>query len=74
MPVAVVCLFLAFQEINIKERKNFGLIFSRPEETLEGSGEDLTSHEGATSSGGGPPVGAQARGPLVAPLDLIPRL
>jgi len=33
-----------------KRRKNFGLILSRSEETLEGSGEVLKSHEGVRSS------------------------
>ena len=58
MPVVVFFLVFGFSgnqyEIESKQRKNFGLIFSGPEETLEGSGEDLTSHEGATSSGGAP--------------------
>jgi hypothetical protein len=38
-----------------KRRKNFGLIFSGPEGTLEASGEDQKSHEGATTLEGAPP-------------------
>ena len=83
MPGAVVvfCLFLPLQKIIIKkcpnEKKNFGLIFSGPEETHEASGEDQKSHEEATSLEGAPRgVGRapQACGPLVAPPDLIPAL
>ena len=37
-----------------KQRKNFGLIFSGPEETLEGSGEGQKNQEGATSPRGAP--------------------
>ena len=58
VPVIVFCLFLPFQKINIKkcpnEKKNFGLIFSGPEETHEASGEDHKSHEEATSLEGAP--------------------
>ena len=60
-----------------KREKNFGLIFSGPEETQEASGEDQKSHEEATSLEGVPQGGGrapQACGPLVAPPDLIPVL
>ena len=70
------CYFLlvfAFSENHYqresKREKNFGLIFSGPEETQEASGEDQKSHEEATSLEGAPP---QACGPLVAPPDLYP--
>lgn len=68
MLVAIFCLFLDFQKINIKQRKNFGLIFSRLEETLEDSGEDLTSHVGMTSSGGAPGGRGGGAPRLVGPL------
>ena len=58
-------------------RKNFGLIFSGPEETHEASGEDQRSHEEAASLEGAPQGGGRAPqvcGPLVAHLDLIPAL
>ena len=78
MPVVVFCLFLPFQknhyQTESKQRKNFVLIFSGPEGTLEALGEDQTSPEEAASSGGAPRgVGApsQACGPLMAPIDLI---
>ena len=58
VPVVVFCLFLAFSEnqyqTESKRRKNFGLIFSGPEETHEASGEDQKSHEEATSLEGTP--------------------
>jgi hypothetical protein len=58
VPVAVFLLVFAFSEnpyqMESKRRKNFGSIFSGPEGTLEASGEDQTSHEGATSLGGAP--------------------
>ena len=68
--VAVFCLFLPFQKIVIKkcpnEKKNFGLIFSGPEETHEASREDQKSHEEAISLEGAPRrVGAPPR--LVGP-------
>jgi hypothetical protein len=58
VPVAVFLIFFClFRKSlsNESRRINFGLIFSRPKETLEASGEDQTSHEGATSPEGAPP-------------------
>ena len=59
MPVAVFLLVFAFSENHYqkesKREKNFGLIFSGPEETHEASGEDQKSHEEATSLEGAPP-------------------
>jgi hypothetical protein len=58
VPVAIFLLVFAFLENHYqkesKQEKNFGLIFSGPEETHEASGEDQRCHEGATSSRGAP--------------------
>ena len=42
-------------KIESKRRKNFGLTFSGREETLEGLGEDMTSHEEVTTQEARPP-------------------
>jgi hypothetical protein len=60
VPSASCCFLLVFgfsgnqYQAESKRRKNFGLFFYGPEETLEGTGEDLKSHEGVTRSGGAP--------------------
>ena len=62
-----------YQKVS-KREKNFGLIFSGPEETHEASGEDRKSYEEATSlevAPRGVGCASQAYGPLVAPPDLI---
>ena len=66
-----------YQKVSKREEKNFGLIFSGPEEIHEALGEDQKSHEEATSQEGAPRgVGRapQAYGPLVTPPGLIPAL
>jgi hypothetical protein len=60
VPSASCCFLLVFafsenhyQKVS-KREKNFGLIFSRPEETQEALGEDQKSHEEAASLEGAP--------------------
>ena len=58
MPVVVFLLVFAFSKNHYekvsKREKNFGLIFSGPEETHEASGEDQKNHEEAASLEGAP--------------------
>ena len=71
MPVDVFLPVFAFSEnhyqMEFKQRKNFGLIFSGPEGTLEASGEDQKSHEGATSPDAAPRAGRRGPPGLWAP-------
>jgi hypothetical protein len=62
VPSASCCFLLVFafsenhyQKVS-RQEKNFGLIFSRPEETHEASREDQKSHEEATSLEGIPNI------------------
>ena len=72
MPSASCCFLPVFAflenhyQTESKQRENFGIIFSGLEGTVEASGEDQMSHEGATSPEGTPGgVGAPPR--LVGP-------